>query len=409
MSLRPFGTLALFVMLLTAVACGGGDDAPAETGAKQERTTTVAERVPDTCARLSVRDGRISDPDGKPVALRGVNVFAQSVDGAGVSAEDLEEIRAAGFNVVRVVDYWDVLEPAAPKGGKRQYDERAFEALDATIAAAGKAGLYVVLDPVHLFNMSPAYGGRGVPAWVYEGRIPDVARARGEVATDPVVRRHMDALLRKLAARYADDPVVAAIDPVNEPPPEDTAAIVSWYAHMVDVIRAEARDMLVVVEPRFGDHDMRTVDLTPLSDKGGLVLSPHFYYAGGAGDGYAAGGVKNGRYVFDGKTGYAQRAPDELRQHLEPAVTAARQAGMALWIGEFGINRQAPGAAQYVADTTKLFAQAGAGWAYWVWKSMDGFTLIRQGGEISPLLEPLSAAARNARSPAGRPLRCRPR
>ena len=374
-------------IMLAAVAsgCSEGDDSSGQT----------PRPAPQGVERLSTRDGAIVDEDGDRVLLRGMNAFGEIETGSGITRAELDRMADAGFNVVRLVVHWDTLEPEAPVDGRHNYRQDALEAIDASIDRARDAGLYVVLSPVHLFKLSPAFGGRGIPAWVYQQRGYDLARAEREVATDSFMHENLYALLRLLAKRYADDPVVAAIDPVNEPPTAPQDAILDWYREIAGVVRSAAPETMILVEPRFGDHNMSTVDLRRLGDRTNLVLSPHFYYAGGAGDGYGPDGSKNGKYLFDGKATYHRGSEKDLEAHLERSTKAAKAAGMPVWIGEFGVGVETEGAREYLEDMTAVMARQGVGWAFWVHRSNDSFSATGNDGAYRPVVEPLSEAARD--------------
>jgi len=347
--------------------------------------------------RLTTEDGKIVDPEGRPVLLRGVNLLALREDGKSVPSSEYRRIRRAGFTVVRLVAYWDALEPRPPDAsGRHVYAPAAVAKLDEAVARARAAGLWAVIDPVHLFDLSPAFGGRGIPSWVYRSRRFNEARARATIADDDFMHGHLEAFLRFIAARYGRDPTVAAIDPINEPPTADVAKTMDWYAEMVGQIRAGAPETIVLVEPRYGDSSITAEDLRRIEDRRNLVLSPHFYYGGGAGSGYGARGEQapSGRYLWDGKTGYPGGAAGEMRAHLDVSLEAARGAGMPVWIGEFGIGRDVRGAKAWVRDATNLFEATGVGWSYWVHDSTDDFSLTTSRGTYGPLARRLSDVAR---------------
>jgi len=57
-----------------------------------------------------------------------------------------------------------------------------------------------------------------------------------------------------------------------------------------------------------------------------------------------------------------------LRRVLAPVVEFQRRAGGSpILVGEFGVNRQAPGAAEFIASETALFDSLGWHGAMWIW------------------------------------------
>jgi len=397
--------LGVALALAGLAGCGSGESLESPSG-----TDPLAEAGGasggGTCARLYARGRHIVDARGREVLLRGLNMFDNLA-----TAGRLRRAGRQGFNVVRLVSYWDRFEPRAPRGGRHRYDRRALARLDRTIDQAKDEGLYLILDPVHLFRLSPAFGGRGIPAWVYEGRGLSLEQAQDRIATDRTMHRHLDAFLRFLADRYKDEPAVVAIDPVNEPPAKDLGALVSWYDEMARAIRRGAPDMLILVEPRFGDYDVRKMPLDRIADRRNLVLSPHFYYGGNRDDGYAGSGALQGRYLFDGKTGYQPGNEENLASHLRVSLDAARALGLPVLVGEFGIGRRQDGALEYVQALTALFGRERVSWAYWIDDAEDEFGLTEPDGSFDELVAPLRRAANagGRATPAGTPGRCPPR
>jgi len=96
----------------------------------------------------------------------------------------------------------------------------------------------------------------------------------------------------------------------------------------------------VLVEPSYGDTSIAPgiADLSLLSDRRNVVWSIHDFFAGGDDDGYTASGAQAGAYVGSGTTGYPTRSPAELERHLLVHLDRAREAGMPMWIGAFGIG-----------------------------------------------------------------------
>jgi len=382
--------LAALAGATMVAACGGTDPETPATPAAAAAPPAVASA---TCPRLSTRDGRIVDARGRSVLLRGVNVFAGEHN-RGVSGGELRRAARQGFNAVRLVAYWDTLEPRAPSGGSRRYDRDAFRALDAVIARARSAGLYVILDPVHLFKLSPAFDGRGIPAWVYKGRGLTLEQAQDRLASDEEVRGHLDAFLRYVATRYRDSPTVAAIDPVNEPPSPDQNALGRWYDSMVQLLHDAAPSTMIFVEPQFGDFAADRFRFDAIRDRRNVVFSTHFYYAGGRGDGYGPEGNKEGRYVSEGTSGYARGNEADLEAHLRVSLDAAALAGVPVHVSEFGIGRLQRNALAYVRDLTELFDRTGVGWTYWIHDARDRFSLTEDDGTFDELVAPLRRAAK---------------
>jgi Cellulase (glycosyl hydrolase family 5) len=290
-------------------------------------------------------------PSGGAVRLVGLNVIPvwKGEPGQTWAQQRYDQIRAKGFTAVRFVLYWDVMEPA-----RGAFDATSAATLDTAVARARAAGLRVILDVVHLWGPG---GFADVPRW---------ARAGDSVST---VQANAGPYLRRIAARYREEPVVAAYDLVNEffRFPIDQNAVLRAYDTLIAQVRSVAPRKIVLVEPTYGDTSIAgdLADFANLRHRANVVWSIHDYFAGGDDDGYAADGSQAGRYAFDGRTGYAAADAGALREHLLVQLRKTRAAGLPMWIGELGIGSRASGRDRWIADQTALFARYGLGYAWW--------------------------------------------
>jgi len=290
-------------------------------------------------------------PSGRAVRLVGLNVIPvwKGEPGRTWPRERYDQIRAKGFTAVRFVLYWDLMEPA-----RGTFDATSMVTLDTAVARARSAGLRIVLDAVHLWG---AGGFADVPRW---------ARAGDSVST---VQANAGPYLRRLTARYRDEPAVAAYDLVNEFSrfPIDQNAVLRAYDALIAKVRSVAPRKIVMIEPTYGDTGIAgtLADFSNLRHRANVVWSIHDYFAGGDDDGYAADGSQAGRYGWDGRTGYPTPDPRALQAHLLVQLTKTRAAGLPMWIGEFGIAGGAPGHDRWIADKIALFARYRLGAAWW--------------------------------------------
>lgn len=331
------------------------------------------ERVPP---QLTTADGRIVDQRGNPVRMRGFNVLPVWTDRPGATwpAAEYRKIRRAGFNTVRFMLHWDAMEPA-----RGRLDRRHLRTLDVAIARAARARLRVVLNVIGVYK-----GESSFPAWARTGD------ALGSL------EEHGPGVVRRLAARYAQDPAVVALDPVNEPPsyPPEQDRILRMYRLMFDAVRKVAPRKLLMFEPSFGNSSMVGADLGILGDKPGLVFSPHYYYAGGAGPGYAqtgevlpaAAGARNAAFG----DGYDGADPTELEAHVRVNLDVMRRAGIPVWVGEFGMELGAPNAKRWIRDMVTLLDRDGTGHAWWLYDHRSGSTPLRSDGRFRPFVRLLA-------------------
>lgn len=372
--MRPLAAIVLFtVAAVVAAALWRERD---DSAASKERAGVDLES-------LKVDTGRIVGEDGDAVLLRGFNVIPVVADDPDWTwgAEHYERIRDGGFNTVRFVMHWSAYEPE-----RGRLDPRMLRSLDTAIGRARAAGLYVVLDVIHLFD-----GETLVPPWARTG--------------DPLtaVERNGRPFVKAIAGRYRDDPAVVAIDPVNEPgtDPPDQDRILRMYRGHIDDIREVDRDAIVMFEPSFGDSSMAGANLKLLGDTSNLVFSMHDYYAGGSGAGYQPNGSQataetGARYAWDGKTGYDEPSPAELEEHLDVNLRIMRKAGIPVWIGEFGMDPEAPNGRRWIRDKVALYERNGIGHAWWLYGVDGSLAPLRPDGtafrDFVALLRPDAAA-----------------
>jgi aryl-phospho-beta-D-glucosidase BglC (GH1 family) len=316
------------------------------------------------------------DASGQPVDLRGLNVVPiwRGSPGRTWDQARYDQIRAKGFNAVRMVLYWDDFEPSPGA-----FDQTNLATLDTAIARAKAAGLWVILDEIHI------WGGNGglqdVPAWAQTGDSVDTVNAHGA------------GLLKMLAARYRDEPAVAAYDPVNEPHrfPIDTNGVLRMYDAAISAIRSVDPYKIILVEPSYGDSSAMgdDVDFSLLSDRRNVVWSPHDYFAGGDPDGYDASGWQRGSYVWDGQTGYSNPDHGALAAHLQVQLDAADWASLPVWIGEFGIAAGAANRDAWIADQVSLFRAHGLGYAWWEYHTTGPFSATASDFSWQPWIDML--------------------
>lgn len=273
-------------------------------------------------------------------------------------------IKAKGFTGVRMVLFWDDFEPS-----KGQWNETAFSTLKTALARAKSAGLYVVLDCVHLYGQ-PEGQGR-VPAWA------QTTDGMGAVAKNGLP------FLQQLASRFGSDPVLAAYDPVNEPYrwPVDHASVLADYTKIVNAIRAKDSATNIALEPTYGDAKVPTSafsSFTP-AKRTNLLWSVHDYYSGNKGLGFDSNGIGTSPNPSDGETGYtASTGKANMAAHLQVHLDMAKAENLPVWIGEFGVGAGATGHDAYIKDKVALYKSKGLGYSWWEYSDDGTFALVNK-------------------------------
>ncbi len=206
---------------------------------------------------VSVQGRIFRDSLGRQVTLHGINVINKRKETGYtcVIKEDVyKKLNQWGFNVVRLGIIWDGLEPEPGK-----YNEEMFRCIDRNIFWARKYGIYVILD-MHQDLYSVKYSD-GAPVWATldEGKpningntwsdayllSPAIQTAfdnfwANKQAPDGIgIQEHYALLWKKIARRYANNPVVIGYDLMNEPFPGSSAgkyvqAMVMAYGKWLD-------------------------------------------------------------------------------------------------------------------------------------------------------------------------------
>jgi hypothetical protein len=334
----------------------------------------------DLPALHATRTAAFVTPDGTERRLWGLNVQPVWAGRPGRTwgAARYEAIAAKGFNAVRFVLHWDDFEPR-----RGDLDPASLATLDTAVARAKAAGLYVTLDMIHL------WGPRGL------SDVPEWARSGDSVAT---VEANGGPYVGALAARYADEPAVAAYDPVNEPRrwPIDQDAVLRMYDRLIATIRPPAPRKIVLVEPSYGDSSIGPgcADLSSLSHRDNVVFSVHDYFAGGDDDGFGRACEQAGTQGGGGAAGYDVSDVAALRAHLQSYLDVLEPAGLPLVVGEFGMAAGAPHRDAWVRDMVALLGShrlSGMWWEYWTSTKRGALSATNRDGSWRPVAELLVA------------------
>lgn len=236
-----------------------------------------------------------------------------------ITAEDIALIAAAGFDHVRLP-----INARIVFDGTDLIDE-GIALVDRTVDWCRDEGISCVLD-LH-----------GAPGGQTGENIDDSPHRRPELFTDPAAYEEGLRLWGLLASRYADEPVIAAYDVLNEPLPEKHEALVpklaEFYRDVVAEIRAVDPNHLLSIEG--WNWATRFDGIDQLWDPNSCL---HFH-----------------KYWSEPSTD-SIRSMLDLRERLD----------LPLWMGESGENDD-----QWYTEAFGLFEQHGIPWTFWTWKKVD--------------------------------------
>lgn len=386
--------------LLAAVALVVAASSMATAGAATPRAPRIA-------GWLHTSGTRILDSKSREVRFVSVNVTgleSTNDEGSQVikscnrgwrapSQRAAQNLAAWGFNTVRLPVAWGNLEPAAPaKGADRtvvhRWNEPYLRALDSAIAGYRANEIAVILD-MHQWFWSYAFPARegncvglGMPVWLNpQARSEPLERAKCDFfsgRTEPGVpidawQGFTDAW-RLLAARYAKDPTVVALDIFNEPwldtvkcPGQRLDAL---YRQVGTAIRKVSTRALLVFEDS-NDLGGRPLAIRAMPPVANAVYSYHVYRPGWEPEG---------------------------RQVVERYTARAKAWNVPVWMGEFNgfgaAHNVRPVPANALADTKALVTALkalGQGWAFWAYYGADGILPLGSDQPKPDLLAALQA------------------
>lgn len=245
--------------------------------------------------------------------------------------EEFGRMASWGLNSVRLPFHYRMFEPEGQAGIR---PEDPFVFIDRVIGWCRKHGLVLILD------MHCAPGGQN------HGNISD-SDGFARLWLDAANRRRTVEIWRAIAERYADEPVIAGYDLLNEPvlPSGHTnAELRALYVTLRDSIRAVDPNHILFIEGNWYASDFS--GLIPAFDEN-MVYAFHRYW--------------------DGVT------PSSARKYTSLRATANRP----VWLGETGENSNA-----WFAACVRLMEQNGIGWNWWTHKKVSTTT--------SPFSAPLS-------------------
>lgn len=267
-------------------------------------------------------------------------LFYESWRANHVRKVDIDSLKAWGFNSVRLPMHYNLYTlpvEEEPVAGEHTWLETGFDLTDSLISWCRENEMYVVLD------LHAAPGGQG-----YDQGISDYDPSKPSLWESKENRDKTVALWKKLAETYADEPVVAGYDLINETnwQMSGNTPLRDLLYEITDSIRTVDTSHILFVEGNWFANDF--TGLTPPWDNN-MVYSPHKYWS-----------------FNDQST-------------IQWVLTIRDLYDVPLYFGESGENSNV-----WFRDAVRLFEDHKIGWAWWPMKKIESIA--------GPLSVPKSAA-----------------
>jgi endoglucanase len=251
---------------ISAPASSAAANAPAPAGAPAVGGGPRADDDPIVARGILRRDGeRIVDATGRPVRWTGVAFGNQVWSGRPLPVTDHDEsdfsrLRAMGMNAARFYMHYRTFEDDTAPG---VFKEAGWEWLDRNVMWARRHGVYLILN-LHVPPGGYQSNGEGAALW-----------------DSPATQDRVVALWRAIAARHANQAIIAGYDILNEPGvSKSRAQWTSLAGRVAKAIRQVDPNHIVIVErvnsvaqEWKNDADMNFV----LIDDPNVVYTFHFY------------------------------------------------------------------------------------------------------------------------------------
>jgi len=280
-----------------------------------------------------VPEGYMWHFDGGPQSYREINElllelvgpsrtqqFWQQYRDTYISREDIHQIKAAGFNHIRIPFHWSLFQSK---------DAEGFRLVDRVVEWCRQEGLLVVLD------MHAAPGGQtgtniddsdGYP-WLYD---------------DPTAQQQAIATWRRIAKHYRNNPVIIGYDLLNEPIPNYpelmplTPKLAPLQHRISDAIRSVDPHHAIILGGAQWDQNLKVY--SQLWDSN-TILEVHRYRTSGE------------------------------EHSIDDFLAQRDRLDAPMWMGETGENTD-----EWIARMRGLLEKKNVGWCFWPYKKMDAPT-----------------------------------
>ena len=280
---------------------------------------------PDTYTAIQTLDSRF----GVPTEQSLISTYQNS----WIQASDLDNIKNAGFNVIRVPVWWGQFY-LLNNHGQSGWRSDAFTYLDWLVSAAGARGIYVIIDGHGLVG---SQGNNQDTGWQNQDQYWSNGGDQGDTAW----------MWWQIANHYNGNSTVAGYDLINEPTdPPNNAAVITAYDGLYTTVRSADANHIIFIEGTWGNWNW---DMLPSPSSQGwtnVVYSMHAYPTD---------------HSASGTEAEADKQVSDFNAHSGWDIPG--------YIGEFTDWDNNSSVWQY---TVNDFNNAGLSWSMWTYKSTTG-------------------------------------
>ena len=281
--------------------------------------------LPDTYSVIQMLDQRF----GVATEQSLIKTYQQS----WITATDLDNIKAAGFNVVRVPVWWGQFYPLNNISNSGWRSD-AFDVLDSLVSEAGQRGIYVIIDMHGVVGSQSTSGDTGQQNtntyWSNSNNQGNTAYMWWEIAN-----------------HYNGNPTVAGYDLINEPTgAPNNQAVINAQNDLYQTVRSADPNHIVIMEGTWGSWDWSMLPSPSTYGWTNIVYEMHEYQYN-----------QSEAVVEQGSTNQV----NDFNNHASYNVPG--------YVGEFNDFGYGAAAWQF---STNAYNNGGLSWTMWAYKATDG-------------------------------------
>ena len=281
--------------------------------------------LPDTYSVIQMLDQRF----GVATEQSLIKTYQQS----WITATDLDNIKSAGFNVVRVPVWWGQFYPLNNISNSA-WRADAFEVLDWLVSEAGARGIYVIIDMHGVVGGQATSGDTGQQD---NNSYWSNANNQGNTAF----------MWWQIASHYKGNPTIAGYDLINEPTgAPNSQAVINAQNSLYQTVRSADPDHIVIMEGTWGSWNWSMLPSPSQYGWTNVVYEMHEYQFN-----------QSQAIVQQGSTNQV----NDFNNHAGYNVPG--------YVGEFNDFGFGAGTWQF---TTNAWNKAGLSWTMWAYKATDG-------------------------------------